>query len=574
MMKEFLKKKFGLTDSGIEAVKKASILSFFVNGGYMAFMMIAMYYANNVLNEVDKPALYYIGIIVVVAAITYVVVDKEYVSTYNATYTEAANLRFEIADRIKELPLSYFSKHNLSDLAQTIMQDVLDIEHAMSHAMPRCIGYSAFLFVICVLLFLSKPALALAVVLPLTIGFLMIFLSKNVLKKWIQKYFYRAREIIETFQETIEMHREIKSYGLKDEYFNDTAKALEDAEKLRLKAEFVQAVPMLFSVTFMKITLGTVATVSAVLLKSNAIEVVFVIGFLLASVRLVDAVGAMEENFVELFYIDARVKRINELREFNTQKGRDVELKNFDIELKNVYFDYDENTKVVDAVSFIAKQNEVTAIVGPSGCGKSTLLRLISRLYDYNDGKIIIDGNDIKDISTDSLFENISFVFQDVILFNASVMDNIRIGKADATDEEVMKAAKLANCSDFIEKLPDGYKTMIGENGSKLSGGERQRISIARAFLKNAPIILLDEISSSLDVENELKIQSSLNKLIEDKTVIIVSHRLKSVEKADKIVVIDRGRVDNIGSHSELLENSKLYGRLIEKSDLTESFVY
>lgn len=573
-MKKFLKEKFGLTDSGVAAVIKSSILSFGVNVGYMAFMMISMYFGNNILAGNDKTSWHYLLIISIVTAVTYFIVDREYVNTFNATYAESAELRFEIADRIKELPLSYFSKHNLSDLAQTIMQDVLDIEHAMSHAMPRCIGYSVFLSVIAILLFISKWELALAVVIPLLIGLLMMFLSKNTQKKWTGKYFWKNRENTETFQETIEMQREIKSYGLTENYFEKTAKALEDSEKLRLKSEIAQALPLLLSVTFMKITLGAVAVVSSILLNAGMVEIIFVIGFLLAGVRLVDAVGAIEESFAELFYLDARVKRINELRDTDTQKGEDVKLKSFDITLENVKFAYNDSTKVVNGVSFTAKQNEVTAIVGPSGCGKSTLLRLISRLYDYDEGKIIVDGNDIKDISTDSLFENISFVFQDVILFNSSVMDNIRIGRADATDEEVKKAAKLANCHEFIEKMPEGYNTMIGENGGKLSGGERQRISIARAFLKNAPIILLDEISASLDVENELKIQTSLNKLIEGKTVIIISHRLKSIEKADKIIVMNEGKIESMGSHEELLKVSKLYGRLIERSSLTEEFVY
>ncbi len=573
-MRKFLKEKLGLTDSGVSAVMKSSVLSFAVNAGYMAFMMIAMYFGNNILNGTDKAAWHYIFIIGMITAITYIIVDREYVNTYDATYAESAELRFEIADRIKQLPLSYFSKHNLSDLAQTIMQDVLDIEHAMSHAMPRCIGYSAFLCVTAILLFISKWELALSIVIPLLIGFLLMFVTKNSQTKWTGKYFWKTRENTETFQETIEMQREIKSYGLIEEYYIKTAKALGDLEKLRIKTELMQGMPLLLSVTFMKITLGAVALVSSVLLNANKVEIIFVIGFLLAGVRLVDSVGAIEESFAELFYLDARVNRINELRNTEIQRGKDVNLSNFDITLENIHFAYNDKTKVIDGISFVAKQNEVTAIVGPSGCGKSTLLRLISRLYDYDEGKIIIDGYNIKDISTESLFENISFVFQDVILFNASIMDNIRIGRLDATDEEVKEAAILANCHEFIEKMPDGYNTLIGENGGKLSGGERQRISIARAFLKNAPIILLDEISSSLDVENELKIQNSLNKLIAGKTVIIISHRLKSIEKADKIVVMNEGKIDNVGTHTELVKNSKLYRRLIEKSDLTETFIY
>lgn len=573
-MSKFLKEKFGLTDSGIKAVEIASVASFFVNVCFMAFMMIAMYYGYNVLNGIEKSVLHYVLIIVITFIISYFVVDLEYVKTYNTTYQEAERLRIEIADTIKELPVSYFSKHDLSDLSQTIMQDVLDIEHAMSHSMPRCIAYVAFTIVIGIMLLASNVKLGLATVIPLAIGLMMIFVTKNLQKKWSDKYYWKNREHTDAFQETIELQREIKSYGLVDERLKVSSDFLYDMERLRLKSEFALATPMLLSVNFIKLTIGIISVVAASMLNNGTVELIYVIGFVLASIKLVDAIGAMEEGFAELVYIDSRVKRINELRSTETQKGENIDLKSFDINIKDVSFSYDEDNKVVDGVSFDANQGEVTAIVGPSGCGKSTLLRLISRLYDYDSGKIIIDGHDIKDVSTDSLYEKISFVFQDVILFNASVLDNIRIGRANATDEEVMKAAKMARCDEFALKLPEGYDTLIGENGSNLSGGERQRISIARAFLKNAPILLLDEISASLDVENEREVQKSLNELIDNKTVIIISHRLKSIEKVDKIVVMDDGKIDSIGKHDELLEKSELYRRLLEKSSLTEKFTY
>ena len=320
--------------------------------------------------------------------------------------------------------------------------------------------------------------------------------------------------------------------------------------------------------------MGSIAFVSATLLRNNAVDIIFVIGYLLAGIRLIDAIGAIEEGFAELLYIGARVKRIQEIRNTEIQQGRLMDLQSFDIELKNVEFSYNQDTKVIDHVSFIAKQGEVTAIVGPSGCGKSTLLRLISRLYDYDQGNILIDSCDIKEIATESLFDKVSMVFQDVILFNASILDNIRIGRSSASDEEIKEAARMANCEEFILSLPDGYDTMIGENGSKLSGGERQRLSIARAFLKNAPIILLDEISANLDVENEMKIQHSLNQLIKNKTVIVISHRLKSIEQADKIIVMEDGRIESMGTHDELMKSSPLYQRLKQKSILTDNFVY
>lgn len=573
-MKKLLKEKFGLTDGGVKAVVQASVISFFVNLGYMAFMMVAMHFGDNVLRGVYQPAWYYLALIAVAVVFVYAAVDREYVKTYNATYQEASDLRFEIAERIKKLPLSYFSRHDLSDLAQTIMQDVADIEHAMSHAMPRCIAYAFFMVFVAILLLLSSVPLALATIIPLLAGLGLILLAKNTEKRWTGKYFWKTRETTEAFQETIEMQREIKSCGIEQENYGRLSALLDKAERLRLKAEIVQALPLLSSLTVMKLSLGVITVVAAGLLKANAVQLIYVIGFLLASVRLTDAMGALEEAFSELLYLDARVQRLNELRNTATQQGEDTELKRFDIEMQDVVFGYSDQLPVVKGVSFVARQNEVTAIVGPSGCGKSTLLRLISRLYDYEGGSIRIDGRDIRSISTDALFSKVSFVFQDVILFNASILDNIRMGREDATDEEVRAAARMANCEEFICKLPMGYDTLIGENGGKLSGGERQRISIARAFLKNAPILLLDEISASLDVENEMKIQDALNHLTKGKTVIIVSHRLKSVENVDKIVVMDEGKIEAVGTHGELLKTSALYRTLIEKSRMTEEFVY
>ena len=293
----------------------------------------------------------------------------------------------------------------------------------------------------------------------------------------------------------------------------------------------------------------------------------------MAAIKIKDIFDLSKEGLLEVFSIDPSVERIREIKETKIQEGKDVELNMFDIVFKNVAFSYDDN-QVLKDISFTAKQGEVTALVGASGSGKTSILRLISRLYDYDKGQILIDGKDIKNISTDSLFKKISIVFQDVTLFNSSILENIRIGKKDASDEEVIKAATLANCMDFINKLPNGLDTVIGENGSELSGGERQRLSIARAFLKDAPILILDEISASLDVDNEKKIQESLNKLIKDKTVIIISHRLKSIENVDKIIVIENGHVESQGNHKELIEESKLYNNLLEKTKLAEEFIY
>lgn len=325
---------------------------------------------------------------------------------------------------------------------------------------------------------------------------------------------------------------------------------------------------------FSYISVAVVIAVGIRLLLQDEISVLYLIGYTIGAIKIKELFDISKEGLMEMFYMEPAVERIKEIKDTILQEGEDINLTHYDIEFKNVSFGYHSDISILKDVSFIAKQGEVTALVGMSGSGKTSILRLISRLYDYDKGSIRIDGKDIKSISTDALFEKVSIVFQDVTLFNTSILENIRLGKATATDEEVQRAARLANCMDFIEKLPDGFDTLIGENGTELSGGERQRLSIARAFLKDAPILILDEISASLDVDNEKKIQDSLNTLIQNKTVIIISHRLRSIENVDKIVVIDDGYVEMVGTHEELLKASKIYRNLLQKTKLVEEFHY
>ena len=338
---------------------------------------------------------------------------------------------------------------------------------------------------------------------------------------------------------------------------------MDKSEKVHLKAEITTILTMSISSIFSFISLAVVIFVGVNLIISKEISPLYLVGYLLAAIKLKDSLDASKEGMMEIFYLSPKIERLKEIQNQNLQEGEDYNLKKFDIDLK-----------VLNGVSFRAKQGEVTALVGASGCGKTTILKLISRLYDYDEGEILIDGKDIKEISTESLFDKVSIVFQDVVLFNQSVMENIRIGKQNASDEEVKRAAKLANCTDFIEKMDKGFDTVIGENGAELSGGERQRLSIARAFLKDAPILILDEIAASLDVDNEKKIQESLNNLVKDKTVVIISHRMKSIENADKIVVLKNGKVESEGKHEELLQKSKVYKNLIEKTKMAEEFIY
>ena len=573
-MRELFKKHFALTDKGAKDLQKASAASFFVYViNFFPAMLLLLLVDELLLNNVKETELYLWGAILVLAAM-WILLRIEYDALYNTTYQESANLRTEIADVLTKLPLSYFSRHDLSDLAQTIMADVAAIEHAMSHAMAKAVGFLFFFPLLSVLLLLGNVKLGLAIILPILLGFGLLLLSKNLQIRESFKHYQKLRDNSESFQEAIENQQEIKSFGLTQKIRQTLYQKMEESEKIHLRAEISAGIPMLCSSVILQFAFVIVILTGVQMLHTGEINILYFLGYVLASIKVRESVEAVSMNVAELYYLDSMVKRIREVRETKIQQGKDQTISSYDIEFDQVSFSYDKDTEVLKNVSFTAKQNEVTALVGVSGCGKTSILRLMSRLYDYDGGSIRIGGLDIKELSTKSLFEKLSIVFQDVTLFNTSVLENIRIGKKTATDEEVIRAARLANCEEFIRRLPEGYKTMIGENGATLSGGERQRLSIARAFLKDSPIIILDEIAASLDVENEKKIQDSLNRLILDKTVIIISRRLKSVENADKIVVIDCGRVEASGTHLELLKTSPTYNNLVEKAKLTEEFQY
>ena len=573
-MRELFKTHFALTDKGAKDLQKASAASFFVYViNFFPAMLLLLLVDELLLNNVKETGLYLWGSILVLA-VMWILLRIEYDALYNTTYQESANLRTEIADILTKLPLSYFSRHDLSDLAQTIMADVAAIEHAMSHAMAKAVGFLFFFPLLSVLLLLGNVKLGLAIILPILLGFGLLLLSNNLQIRESFKHYQKLRDNSESFQEAIENQQEIKSFGLTQKIRQTLYQKMEESEKIHLRAEISAGIPMLCSNVILQFAFVLVILIGVQMLHTGEINILYFLGYVLASIKVRESVEAVSMNVAELYYLDSMVKRIREVRETKIQQGKDQTISSYDIEFDQVSFSYDKDTEVLKNISFAAKQNEVTALVGGAGCGKTSILRLMSRLYDYDSGSIRIGGLDIKEISTKSLFEKIAIVFQDVTLFNASVLENIRIGKKTATDEEVVQAARLANCEEFIRRLPDGYKTMIGENGATLSGGERQRLSIARAFLKDSPIIILDEIAASLDVENEKKIQDSLNRLILDKTVVIISHRLKSVENADKIVVIDCGRVEASGTHLELLKASPTYNNLVEKAKLTEEFQY
>lgn len=573
-MKEFYKKRFALTDKGARNLSKATLASFFVYCINMLPAMLLMIFAQEVLENIGKSKGFYIGFSVLTLIAMYILLSIEYDKLYSTTYQESADLRIRTAENLSKLPLSYFSKHDISDLSQTIMSDIEGIEHAMSHAIPKVGGMALFFPLISIMMLVGNVKMGLAVIIPTVLSFIFIPLSKKHSVKGEKEYYKVLRENSESFQENIEMQMEIKAYGLSEEMKENLYEKMDNSEKVHLKAEIANILIMSLSSIFSFISLAVVIFVGVNLIINKEISPLYLVGYLLAAMKIKDALDASKQGMMEIFYLSPKIERLKEIQNQELQEGEDYNLQKFDIDLKDVEFAYNKDSKVLNGVSFIAKQGEVTALVGASGCGKTTILKLISRLYDYDEGQILIDGKDIKEISTESLFDKVSIVFQDVVLFNQSVMENIRLGKQDASDEEVKIAAKLANCTDFIEKMDKGFDTLIGENGAELSGGERQRLSIARAFLKDAPILILDEIAASLDVDNEKKIQESLNNLVKDKTVVIISHRMKSIENADKIVVLENGRIESEGKHEELLQKSKVYKNLIEKTKMAEEFIY
>ena len=574
MMKTYLKRAFQLSDSGVKGLAK-SIWSFFLY--YVSFvppMICVFLFADRLLNgNTGKPVVYLLFMLAA-TLVMYLVINYNYKTTYDETYQESANLRIDLAEQLSKLPLSYFSKHNLSDLAQTIMADVASIEHAFANAVANSIGFAIYFLVISVALLIINWKLGLCVLLPVLTSASVLFLTKKLQVRDVNKHYDKLRDISESFQNAIELNQEIKSYGLKEKVEAQMDQQLDESENLQWKAQIIQTIPVTIGQTLSILPIGITATVGLSMLASGQVSILILLGYIIMAAKLSGAMGGVLLYLTEIFYLDARIARIGEIKNHELQGGEKAVLSDFNVEIKDVCFSYQKDTQVIRHASFTAEQGQVTALVGPSGCGKTTMLKLISRLYDADSGTVQIGGTDIREIHTDSLFKYVSIVFQEVILFNTSIMENIRLGRLDASDEEVIRAAKLAGCNEFVSRLPDTYQTIIGENGAKLSGGERQRLSIARAILKDAPIIILDEIAASLDVETEVQIQTGLNHLIQGKTVIVISHRLKSIENADKIVVMKAGTVEACGKHALLLKQSPTYRKMIEKSNLAEKFNY
>ena len=573
-MKNYLKDRFALTDKGAEGTIVAIKYSTLKSLSYMLPMFLLMYVMQGLLGLGKFNLKISVIAYIVIALIMMFVINKDYITTYNETYKESANLRIELSEIIKDLPLSFYSKRDLTDFSQTIMKDVEAMEHGLSHAVSGFYGFIINLVIISILLLIGNVKLGLAVIAPIYISAILNLTSTKIQKKATATYYKEQRKSSKMFQELIDLSTEIKSYNLTEEKEKSGIDFVRSLEKKHIKSELGQVIPIVSATVVANLSLALAIYVGLNSLINGEINILYFAGYLFASARLIDGVAAFNQFYGELMYMDSPIEKIKALRSEEIQPGRETEFKSFDIEGKNVEFSYLDDKKVIDNISFKALQGKTTALVGPSGCGKSTLIKLVARLYDYDRGEILIDKKEINKARTEDLFKHISMVFQDVILFNGSVMENIRLGRPTASDEEVLEAARLANCDEFVKKLENGYDTEIGENGSNLSGGERQRISIARAFLKDAEIILLDEIAASLDVENEKYIQESLNKLIKNKTVMIVSHRMKSIRNVDQIIVMKDGKIEDFGKHDELLKSSKTYQKMIESSKKSEEFIY
>ena len=573
-MVSYFIKRYAMSEKGAINLKKAIISHTFVNltklfAPMIAFMFLFQYIG--VLKGIESynfTLFHYLILIIVMMILMFLVARWDYVRLYTNVYNESANSRIDLAERLKKLPLSYFGKRDLADLAETMMNDMNLYETIFSHAVPHIYSTAISTGVIALMLIIYNPKLAFAALWVIPISLLIIFLSRKSQKKVVQNWIDDNRKVFDYLQEKIEQIEQIKSYNLEEQMLKDFFKKLNMSTKQKTKGEIVAGTLTGIATAILKLGIISVAVVGVNMLIAGEINILVYIAFLMMTTSIYLPIEGIITFMSMIVMLDAVVGRIKEIKTMPIQEGKkNMEITNYDIEFKDVYFGYD-NYSVINGVSFIAKQGEITALIGSSGSGKTTVAKLAARFWDIDRGKILIGGKDISEVDPETLLKNFSIVFQDVILFNTSIKDNIKIGKKNATDEEITRAAKIARCDDFINKMPNGIDTIIGENGQRLSGGERQRISIARAILKDAPIILLDEATASLDVENESLIQEALSELIKEKTVIVIAHRLRTIRNADKIVLLNAGKIEAVGTDSELCKSSEFYKSMLEKANI------
>ena len=564
-MKEKLMHKYALSSQGAKDMIKAFISVTISDLILMIPVSLLYFLVNDYMegNLAGRGGLYIAGVIITLALIavsTYI----QYNATFLSTYVESGVRRITLAEKLRKIPLSFFGKKDLSDLTSTIMADCAQMETASSHFIPELVGACISTAFVAIGLFFFDWRMAIAALWVLPISFIIVGCSGRVQRKLNEKQVALKMSCADGIQECLESVRDIQAYNNQEEYMKGLDEKIKAVEKHAVATELGTAVFVGSAQMILKLGIATVALVGAALLASGKLDVITFFMFLMVVSRIYDPMQVSLQNLAAIIASDVQSARLDEILSHDVQEGSEkLDNKGYDIEFSNVGFSYDTGDVVLKDVSFTAKQGGVTALIGPSGGGKTTISRLAARFWDADKGKITVGGIDISKIDPETLMSLYSIVFQDVTLFNNTVIENIRIGKMDATEEEVIAAAKLAHCDEFAEKLLDGWNTMIGENGCELSGGERQRISIARAFLKDAPIILLDEATASLDVDNETMIQESLSRLIKNKTVMIIAHRMRTVADADKIVVLKDGKVAESGKPSELMKKAGIYAGMV-----------
>ena len=566
-MKRYMMKRFALTEKGAADMLKAIAAVTLSNIALMPPVWLLFAFTGDYLNGTAAGRwAYYLLFAAVCLVLIFLPNYWQYNATFFSTYVESGKRRISLAEKLRKLPLSFFGKKDLADLTNTIMADAETLEHASSHQIPQFYGSLISTSLICVGLFFYKWEMALAAVWPVPVAIFIVAASRKVQAHFIRRQSASKVKLNDAVQEFIETSRDLKSCNAEDSYLAELDDRIDDVEKKAIGAELGQAAFIVSAQLILKIGIGTVAVVGSALLLQGRLNVMEFFSFLLVASRLYEPMSGNLINLGMLNLLTVPVERMNEIADCPAQTGETSFCPDgYDICFEHVGFSYDQGKTVLKDVSFTAKQGEVTALVGPSGGGKTTVSRLAARFWDISKGRITVGGQDISRIDPETLMSVYSIVFQDVTLFNNSILENIRVGKKDATDEEVLAAARLANCDEFALKLPKEYQTEIGENGSELSGGERQRISIARAFLKDAPIILLDEASASLDVENETAIQEALSRLIQNKTVVVIAHRMRTVSGADKIVVLSDGTIAEEGSPAELFaREGSMFSRMAQ----------
>ena len=569
MFSKKFQRKYALTDQGVRNTKKGAFWTVIVNlvvMGGMGILYLLMYGLMGTLTDgapLPGPALF-LGLVIAFVILSFVTHLQQYHATYGLVYNEVKSTRLSLAERLRKLPLGYFGKRDLADLTETLMGDVNRMEHVWSHVLGYLYGAYISTAIIAVCLLVYDWRLTIACLWGVPVAFGLLFGTRKISARASERTKQAAVRVSDGIQEALENVREIRATNQEARYLAGLNQKIDDHEKVTIQGELGTGIFVNAASVIMRLGVATTILAGASLILSGQIDFMLLFLFLLVITRVYAPFDQSLALIAELFVSQVSADRMNEIYDTPTAEGAEVfEPKGHDIVFDHVGFAYDKK-KVLDGVNFTAREGEVTALVGPSGSGKSTCARLAARLWDVTEGTIRVGGVDISTVDPEALLTDYSMVFQDVVLFDDTVMENIRLGKRGATDQEVRAAAEAANCGEFIRRLPQGYDTPIGENGAKLSGGERQRISIARALLKNAPIVLLDEATASLDVENETKVQGALSRLLAGKTVLVIAHRMRTVAGADHIVVLENGHVAEQGTPAELMERGGLYRRMVE----------